>query len=289
MNLRKHPKQKTIHDAGTVRSGKKYNEKRLKKIWYTKHVEKKAAIDANMIKLIAIDKCKNPLIHLKFWQENLQSDYPVVALRKSNLKHGGLGVFVTDNCYFLPGNLMYIPNCNQDYHDEPAEKGTVMSAYQFALRTKGKTVYLFPTLEPNPTLPCAQFINTPLRRRQGHYSNNVDPECRQAMHIGNVSLLGKPPGGFRGHQIIYPGFEILGPYMSSYHLLEVDDYQTNRATYEDRWIKETQEAISRERDWISEIKQKCGTQICQWIKAASLKHYKLTQEPAIIAIGRLRR
>ena len=76
-----------------------------------------------------------------------------------------------------------------------------MSQYQFALRQGGKIVYLFPTLDADSSLPCAQFINSPLRKTQGKYSQEVNPQCQQAMHRGK-----KPPGGFRGHKTIYPGF-----------------------------------------------------------------------------------
>jgi len=85
---------------------------RLRKIWNVNHVEKEAAIQANMIKLLTIVKSDNTDFHLIliFWQENLRSYYPVMEIKQSNLVKGGIGVFVTDNCIFLPKELMLIPH-----------------------------------------------------------------------------------------------------------------------------------------------------------------------------------
>ena len=77
MGLRENPKRKTIHEAGVIKSGKKENQKRLRRIWYQRQVAKQAAIDANMIKVLTIAKSNNPSLHLNFWQENLKSDYEV--------------------------------------------------------------------------------------------------------------------------------------------------------------------------------------------------------------------
>ena len=221
-----------------------------------------------MKRLLSVVKDDNPASHLEFWKENLQSDYPVLEIRTSNLVNGGLGVFVTDNCFFLPKRLMILPNCNTDPQEHPADKETLMYMYQFAVYHRNRVVYIFPTLEPDSSLPCAQFINTPLRRTQGVYTTNIVPHCRQAMHIGNVKLLGKLPGGFITHRIIYPGFEILGPYNSSYRLPSVPDYWEKHEEYEKIWCKETQDAISNEQTWVNEIKTKHSAKFEIWKKAA---------------------
>jgi len=117
---------------------------------------------------------------------------------------------------------MFIPRSTFALQDSQAEVGSIMSKYQFAVKCQIRTCYIFPTLEVDASLPCAQLIDTPLRKTQGYYNNNT-------MHVGNVTLLGKPPGGFRSHTIIYPGFEVLGPFMSSYRLPIAEDYWTNRS------------------------------------------------------------
>ena len=282
MELRQNPKQKSIHDIGTARSYKNYNEKKLRNIWHVKCIEKEAAIKANMIKLLTVVKSDNPYIHLNFWQENLRSEYPVIEIKQSNLVHGGVGVFATDNCIFLPKGLIFIPHSNTELQETPAPPGSKMSNYQFAVKCENKTYYLFPTLEVNASLPCAQFINTPLRKKQGYYDHEVRSTCKQAMHIGNVKLFGKPPGGFRSHKIIYPGFEILGSYMSSYRLPRAIDYWENRKNYNDEWIKETRKANTKQRSWISKIKKKNQTKIKEWINSDSILHCKLTQAHPIL-------
>jgi len=50
----------------------------------------------------------------------------------------------------------------QSTSDNPAEKGTIMSQYQFALRQGGKFVYLFPTLDADSSLPCRLTRATPV-------------------------------------------------------------------------------------------------------------------------------
>jgi len=222
-----------------------------------------------MIKVLTITKSDDPSLHLNFWQENLKSDYPVIEIKKSNLKNGGLGVFATDNCIFLPKGLMYLPNVDGQPRDTPAEEGTTMSNYQFSITLEGRTKYIFPTLEHNSQLPCAQFINTPLRKTQGHYSTEVNPNCKQAMHVGNSVLLGKFPGGFRGNQVIYPGFEILGSYSSSYCLPKAEDYDRKCKDYEKQWNEETQIALQKERRWRTEITTKNQKKINYWRKFAS--------------------
>ena len=153
MKLRRQPKQKQCYEAGPVRNvGKKYHQS-LKRIEYIKSIRKQAAIDANMIKVLTIAKSDNPSLHLNFWQENLKSDYPVIEIKKSNLKNGGLGVFVTDNCIFLPKGLMYLPNVDGQPRDAPAEVGTTMSNYQFSITLGSRTKYIFPTLDPDNQLP----------------------------------------------------------------------------------------------------------------------------------------
>lgn len=282
MNLRQNPKRKSIQDIGTAKIYRKYTDKSRNSIKYVKRIEKEAAIEANMVKLLTIVKNDNPAIHLQFWQENLRSDYPVIEIRRSNLINGGFGVFVTDNCYFLPIGLMFIPNCIEAPHNEPAEKDTIMSHYQFAVFDGNKKSYIFPTLEPNPKLPCAQFINTPLRKTQGEYSNGICDGCVQAMHLGNARLLGRYPGGFKSHRIIYPGFEVLGTYMSSHRLPIIKDYYQRRTSYEKNWKDATQEASRKERLCIQEIKEQFKDQITYWRKYASKIHFKLLTDDAII-------
>ena len=285
MELRKNPKQIIIRDAGPIRNHKKRHERKKYKIWNNKRLEKQAAIEANMISLLTIAKINNPDLHLNFWRENLRSDYPVIEIRKSNFVNGGLGVFVTNNCVFLPSGLMYIPNCIEEVQHEPAEEGTTMFMYQFSISTRSGPAYLFPTLEPNDKLPCAQFINTPRRKTQGFYSEGVDPNCAQAMHLGNVRLLGKFPGGFRGHKVIYPGFEILGPYMSSYRLPTAEDYWENRNIYEERWEVDTKNAITRQRAWLEEIQKRDGEKIDYWRGVALEIYPRLLEKDPMFTFG----
>ena len=284
MPLRPNPKRKIIQDAGEVRNSKKYHMSKLNRANYSKRVERESAIDANMIKLLKVAKSRKPEDHLNFWKDNLKSDYPVVEIRKSNLVHGGYGVFVTNNCIFLPSNLLYIPNSELEPQNQPAVEGTEMYMYQFALSTGRKTSYLFPTLERDGSLPCAQFINTPLRKTQGHYSDGVVDQCRQAMHIGNVSLLGKFPGGYIRHTLIYPGFEIIGPYTSSYRLPIAQDYHENRSTYEERWQLETQIAYNREQAWLREIKHMNKEKIEHWQRLGREMSREIIKEVIILTV-----
>ena len=228
MRLRQNPKRTNSYEAGSVRDKRKYYKKKIRRVRDIQRTEKEAAIHANMIYLLTIAKSEDPALHLFFWKENLKSGYPVVTIRRSNLTKGENGLFVTDNCIYLPEGLMYIPNCPEGPRNEPAEEGSVMSMYQFAITYRGKMAYLFPTLEPDSSLPCAQFINTSLRPTQGNYSDNVNQQCRQAMYQSNVKLTGNRFGGFIGTKRIYPGFEVLGKYSSSYLLPQVEDYDTNR-------------------------------------------------------------
>jgi len=39
-----------------------------------------------MIKILTIAKSDDPSLHLNFWKENLKLDYPVIEIKKSNLK-----------------------------------------------------------------------------------------------------------------------------------------------------------------------------------------------------------
>lgn len=277
MNLRNNPKQKSLYYAGTIKSGQKENKRKLRRERYARKIAKETAITSNMMKLIMVAQSNDPLVHLEFWKENLQSDYPVIEIKKSNLTYGGIGVFVTSNCFFLPRNLMYIPHSLIEPQLNPAEEGTQMSDYQFAIYKGNAISYIFPTLDPNPKLPCAQFINTPLRKTQGYYKDNVSEGCLQAMHTGNVSLLGRYPGGFLGHQIIYPGFEILGPYMSAHHLPIVSDYHHNRVNYDKRWKDETKEALKKQGNWVKEIKENFKKEITYWKKAAHNIYLKLNK------------
>ena len=286
MKLRENPKRKTIYDAVLTESRENRNMKRSKQVRYRRQVKKQAAIDANMIQLLTIAKSKNPAIHLAFWIENLRSDYPVIEIRKSNLIKGGLGVFATKNCLFLPRGLIYAPNCNDGPHSEPAEASNPMYLYQFAISQGGRTSYLFPTLDPDPTLPCAQFINTPLRKSQGTYKDNVKEKCHQAMHINNAKLLGKYPGGFIGIKTIYPGFEILGSYMSSYHLPTSMDYRDNK-DFNDQWLSETQKAIDEEKERISIFKNKKKEKIQYWLRYARRNNCKLVPNDVIISFENL--
>lgn len=284
MKTRRNPKHRNIYEAGNVKDYENKNKKRLRQIWYIRKVAKQAAIEANMIRVLTIAKSNDPTLHLQFWLENLRSDYPVIELKKSNLKHGGLGAFVTTNCVFLPKGLMYLPNLDGPIRDEAAEPGSIMAKYQFAIKHEGRTKYIFPTLEPNTKLPCAQFINTPLRKTQGKYSAEVKPNLHQAMHIGNTRLLGRSPGGFIGNQVIYPGFEILGSYCSSYSLPTVADYDINRKEYEKHWKEETHNALVEERKWKRNYREHNRKQIKHWEAFASSVRCKVTQEEPIITI-----
>jgi len=165
MELRQNPKQKTIEDIGRVRNNKKIHARKHKRYIYLRKNEKEAAITANMIKLLTIAGSINPEDHLNFWRENLRSDYPVIELGTSYLVNARLGVFVANNCVFLPNGLMYNPHFIQEPQETAAENPP-MSLYQFMIETGRETAYILPTLEPDASLPCAQFINTPRRKLQ---------------------------------------------------------------------------------------------------------------------------
>jgi hypothetical protein len=160
MELRQNPKQKKIEDNGRIISNEKFHARRRAREKYLRRNQKEAAITANMIKLLTIAGSINPEDHLNFWRENLKSDYPVVELRKSNLVNAGLGVFVTDNCVFLPNGLMYIPHSIQEPQETAAESPP-MSLYQFMIETGRGTFYIFPTLEPDASLPNEPLISFP--------------------------------------------------------------------------------------------------------------------------------
>jgi len=284
MKLRQNPKRTTTHEAGPVEDKKKYYQKKIRIVRDIQRTEKEAATNANMISLLTLSKSKDPALHLRFWQENLRSGYPVVEIRRSNLLKGMNGLFVTNNCVFLPKGLMYIPNCPEGPQNKPAEEGSAMCMYQFAITHQGKMAYLFPTLEPDSSLPCAQFINSSLRPSQGNYSDNVNHNCRQAMQQSNVMLTGSGFGGFIGTKDIYPGFEVLGKYSKSYALSKVEDYDANRAAYMEKWERDTQVASSQQTAWISEIKQKNKKRIAYWKDAAKIVSCKLIIDNPIISI-----
>lgn len=281
MKLRRKPKQKSTYYAGEVRSGKMESKKKLRRKRYMREVSKATAIESNMIKLLTIANSNNPEIHLRFWEENLKSNYPVIEIRESNFINGGLGIFATNNCIYLPKNLMYIPNFPGKPQTKPADENSEMSKYQFAVYIKNKLNYLFPSLEPDPKLPCAQFINAPMRQTQGNYSDCVDSECHQAMHVSNARLIRNYPGGFQGLKRIYPGFEILGSYSTSHRLPKVEDYNQKIKSYQKQWKKETNKALKKERDWIIEIKEQKKAQIAHWEAAAKEIKFRIIEDQSI--------
>lgn len=256
MELRRSRKSNEIYEDGQLRDQNEYKNSMKNKKKYQRHLTKKTAIQVNMIRLLEVVESKKPTVHLDFWKENLQSSHPIIEIRKSNLLHGGFGVFVTDNCLYIPKGLMFLPNCIEPPQYNPASSGTKMSLYQFSVKYKGKEFYMFPTTEVDGTLPCGQFINSPLRPSQGNYIDCITPKCRQAMHEANAELLGKVPGGFKSIKEIYSGFEVLGSYGTSYHLPEVEDYQKNKDKYKLIWIKETRAAIAKETIWKKTLKNR---------------------------------
>ena len=50
---------------------------------------------------------------------------------------------------------MYIPHSLEEPQPNPAEEGTPMSDYQFAVYKGNAKSYIFPTLDPNPKMPYA--------------------------------------------------------------------------------------------------------------------------------------
>jgi len=61
----------------------------------------------------------------------------------------------------------------------PADANSEMSQCQFSINRNATEYFIYPTLEPDHKRPCAQFINAPLRKKQGHYTEEVGIHCRQ--------------------------------------------------------------------------------------------------------------
>ena len=194
-----------------TKSQKNYNRRRRNKIKYCNEVvlDKKIEENQSIINLRrGVDDA------LDFAVENAVKGPPMYVVRKSQIKGGGLGVFVSGNQFYIPKNMV-IPY--EGVLSSVPASDKLGRKYQVQISS---SCYMLGVTSYQKGLAWGNWINSNIRESipKGDVADMVVEGCVQNMQVANSKIITRAGKAYvRTLKKLLPGEEVLCTYGKTYN------------------------------------------------------------------------